>query len=92
MSRVTIGRADLISLEEARKKARQMLGSMTAGVDPNAIKHNQRAASLTLSELLEAYLIAKASLLRPTTISVYRLSRARDNRYNHESRIISSKV
>jgi integrase len=72
MSRVTIGRADLLTLEEARKKARQMLGSMAAGVDPNAIKRNQRAAALTLTELLEAYLIAKASLLRPSTISVYR--------------------
>ena len=68
--RVTIGRADLLSLEEARLKARQILLDMASGIDPTAEKRNEKVASITLIELLEEYLQVRT--LKASTASVYR--------------------
>jgi len=68
--RVTIGRADLLSLEEARLKARQILLDMASAIDPTAEKRNEKTASITLIELLEEYLQVRT--LKASTVSVYR--------------------
>jgi hypothetical protein len=68
--RFTIGRCDLMSLEDARKRARELLAGMTAGADPTAAKRIAQTASVTLAEVLDVYLATKE--LRPGTIQVYR--------------------
>jgi hypothetical protein len=68
--RVTIGRCDLLTLEEARLKARQVLLDMASGIDPTAEKRNEKIARITLIELLEEYLQVRT--LKASTASVYR--------------------
>ena len=68
--RATVGRADLISLEDARQKARKLLADMLDGFDPSAEKKNEKTASITLIELLEEYLQVRT--LKASTASVYR--------------------
>ncbi len=68
--RATIGRADLLSLEEARLKGRRLLAEMASGFDPHAEKRNKRVASITLLELLEEYLAVR--ILKESTKEVYR--------------------
>lgn len=54
--RVTIGRADLLTLDEARKHARVTLGTMATGTDPNAVKAEERARSITQGEAVKVFL------------------------------------
>ena len=54
--RVTIGRHGVLTAEEARKKARKVLGQMADGVDPVAEKRRKAARSVTLGELVDDYL------------------------------------
>jgi integrase len=68
--RVTVGRAELLSLDEGRAKARELLSKMTMGIDPNAEKRLEKVAVITLREILDVYLATKQ--LKPSTISVYR--------------------
>ena len=68
--RVTIGRCDLLTLEEARLKARQVLLDMASGIEPTAEKRNEKVASITLIELLEEYLQVRT--LKASTANVYR--------------------
>ncbi|MBS1955291.1 MAG: DUF4102 domain-containing protein [Cyanobacteria bacterium SZAS-4] len=68
--RATIGRADLITLEEARTKARKLLAEMTSGFDPHLEKRNEKANSITLIEVLEEYLAVKQ--LKKSTVTEYR--------------------
>lgn len=68
--RATIGRADLLTCEEARLKARKLLSEMLAGFDPHAEKRNEKVASVTLLEVLEEYLAVRT--LKPSTVEVYR--------------------
>ena len=68
--RVTIGKASLLTLDQARQKAREILGKMAAGVDPDAEKKSVLVSSVTLREILDVYLATKQ--LRPGTIKVYR--------------------
>ena len=68
--RTTVGRADLITLEDARAKARKLLVEMLDGFDPSAEKRNEKVASITLIELLEEYLQVRT--LKASTAKVYR--------------------
>lgn len=54
--RVTLGRHGVITAEHARRKARSVLGQMADDVDPTAEKRRQRAASVTLRDVVEDYL------------------------------------
>ena len=57
--RYTIGSASVLSLDEARKKARRALVAIDEGKDPTADKANKRAAaSLLLSSVANDYLEA----------------------------------
>jgi integrase len=68
-TRITIGKTSLMSLEEARDRARELLSKMTQGIDPNAEKKLEQVAAITLRELLQVYLATKE--LKPNTVSVY---------------------
>jgi len=68
--RVTVGKAALMTVEEAREKARQILAKMSLGVDPDAEKKSRLISAITLNEVLEVYLATKQ--LRPSTIRAYR--------------------
>lgn len=54
--RLTVGRADLLSPKDARKRAIELLAQMAAGIDPQAEKDAREASQITLSEVLDHYL------------------------------------
>ena len=60
--RVTIGRADLLSPEVARQKAKALLGDMASGQNPNRAKRAQVETAVTLSSAFEAFFKAKPHL------------------------------
>lgn len=79
--RETIGRADIMSLADARKLAEHDLRLMAEGTDPRQHRINQKeeakkqqahndALDLTLDDIFKAYL--RARTLRPTTERDYR--------------------
>lgn len=67
--RVTIGRADVFSLEVARKKAQVILGAMAEGTDPNKAKREKRAEGIIVSRAFDDFFGAKK--LSPVTVSNY---------------------
>jgi Arm DNA-binding domain len=68
--RMTIGRYPVMSVEEAREKAREFLSLMANGVDPTLQRRTDRVASITLKEVMEIYLARKEP--KATTVDVYR--------------------
>ena len=56
--RVTVGPCNVLSLQEARKKAEAVLGQFLSGIDP---KHGRRGVT-TLRQALDRYLEARHSL------------------------------
>ena len=58
--RVTIGRADVLHPEEARRRALAILSEMSAGKNPN-----QRREQLTLEQAVEAFFKARDGLAPP---------------------------
>ena len=74
VTRVSLGKADAVSVTEARKLARIRIGEMHQGIDPNAVKRLKRAAAqregFTLGQGLAIYL-AERDKLRPATKVTY---------------------
>jgi len=62
--RLTVGRADLLSVDEARKEAICLLAQMTSGTDPQVEKQKLEASLITLGEVLDHYLSMQR--LKPT--------------------------
>lgn len=61
--RHTIGPAAVLTLEEARKKARKLLVAIDDGKDPAAERDGKRAAaSLRFGDQVEAYLLARQTI------------------------------
>lgn len=54
--RITLGRHGILTADEARKRARKTLGQLADGIDPRAERERQRAASVTLREVVDDYL------------------------------------
>ncbi|MGE0266569.1 MAG: tyrosine-type recombinase/integrase [Candidatus Obscuribacterales bacterium] len=69
IARVKIGRTDVLTLEQAEKQARSLLGRIALGEDPNAERVDESANKLTLRELYEEYKSVKK--LRPKTVYIY---------------------
>jgi len=65
--RVSLGRHGEITLQEARKRAKKMLGDMVGGFDPSEERKRAVAYSETLKRLSEKYIAARPDL-RPATI------------------------
>lgn len=68
--RVTIGRHGLFTAEQARQEAKNILGMIARGVNPNDADKAKRARSVTLLEVYAAYRVARNSL-KPRTIYDY---------------------
>jgi len=67
--RHTVGSVSVLSIEEARKKARKVLVAVDEGRDPTADKATKRAsASLLFSSVAADYLEAKRSALKPRSL------------------------
>src|SRR5215203_337466 len=67
--RHTVGSVSVLSVEEARKKARKVLVAVDEGRDPSVEKASKRAsASLLFSSVAADYLEAKQSAMKPRTL------------------------
>jgi integrase len=68
--RITLGAADLLSVELARQEAKKLLGRVALGQDPQADRIDRRTKDrLTLSGFVTEYLKVKAPEVRPKTLS-----------------------
>ena len=74
--RITIGRAEDISLDKARKEAARLIGQFVDGYDPVAEKQREAVRALTLKDAFENYIAApvqkrgasKGKLRKPATV------------------------
>lgn len=60
--KTTIGKANVLSLDEARKEAKSKLGMMAKGTNPVAQKRNEEKQNITLQEILKEYLESNSDL------------------------------
>ena len=65
--RESLGDVRKVSLEDARKIARQRFAQVELGTDPAAERAQARAQALTLGVVINRYLEAKQDRLRPNT-------------------------
>lgn len=68
--RVSIGPTDLYRIEEARREAKKLLGSMAGGTDVNAARAEARARTVTLEQAADLYFANRS--LKPSTEAEYR--------------------
>jgi integrase len=72
--RVTLGPIERLTLTQAREAARRLLARTSLGEDPQDEKATKRlAAARTLHAVVDAYLAAKQSGLRPTSYKIAKL-------------------
>lgn len=68
--RVSIGRADVISVDAARKRALSILSDMSAGVDPTAEKRRAEREGITVEKAFERFFTARKTL-QAVTVETY---------------------
>ncbi|HAT7071648.1 TPA: tyrosine-type recombinase/integrase [Legionella pneumophila] len=66
VKRVTSGKYGNLTVEEARKQAKSLLGSVARGDDPIAEKKTKKVHAMTLQQVLNDYLKARKDLKPPT--------------------------
>jgi hypothetical protein len=71
--RVTIGRADVMSVDAARKRAMSILSDMAEGMDPNAEKRREALEAITLGQAFDQFFVSRTSLAE-NTVDRYRRS------------------
>ena len=71
--RVTIGRADVIGVDAARKRAMAILSDMAEGKDPNAEKRREALESITVGQSFDQFFVSRTSLAE-STVDRYRRS------------------
>jgi integrase len=64
--RVTIGRADVVGVDAARKRALGILSDMAMGVDPNAEKRRVEQESVTLSQAFDRFFATRTTIADST--------------------------
>jgi integrase len=69
--RVTIGRADVISVDDARKRAMSILSDMAEGKDPNAEKRREAQETITVGQAFDQFFASRTSLAA-STVDGYR--------------------
>lgn len=69
--RVTIGRHEILTSEEARQRAKTILGCVSQGLNPNDEDRARRARSVTVREVQEDFLAVRKNL-RASTVRDYR--------------------
>lgn len=67
--KMTIGRANIFSLTDARSEAKEKLAQLAKGIDPVAEKRKQSVASISLEESINKYLNTRT--LKPGTVTTY---------------------
>lgn len=70
VKRITLGRCDELSLDQARKMASSLLGQIAAGADPILERQTQALQATTLGQAYAAYLKARKGL-KPKTLYLY---------------------
>lgn len=73
--RVSLGRADVLSVEEARRRGLSALSDMAGGIDPNQEKRRVAQESVTLEQAFDQFFEARRTM---TDSSVDAYSRTRD--------------
>ncbi|MEM9060545.1 MAG: integrase family protein [Pseudomonadota bacterium] len=73
--RVTIGRADVLSPEVARKRAVVLLAEMAEGTDPNEVRRRASAEGVSLAEAFESFFEARPHLSGHTVAGYGRTAR-----------------
>jgi integrase len=68
--RMTLGRYGTMAPDQARKAALAVLAHVRLGADPQAEKSRQRA-SLTVADLIDAFLDSRVAKLKPNTRAAY---------------------
>lgn len=71
--RVTIGKHGVFTTEQARNRARSILGQIATGINPNEAKREDRAKRITLEEAFADFLLARKNLA-PLTVAGYKRS------------------
>jgi integrase len=69
--RLTIGRADVLTIEQAWEDARAKLAEIYRGIDPKVSAAQRKRAAMTVAEVLEDY-IKTSSNLAPKTLELHR--------------------
>ena len=69
--RVTIGRADVLSVDVARKRALTILSDMAEGKDPNAEKRREAQEGITLGQAFDRFFDMRSTLTEGT-VDIYR--------------------
>jgi integrase len=69
----TLGRYPAMTIEQARKKARQTLNSYSAGANPNNEERDSHIKSITLGQTMNDYIHGRNAQLKPKTISDYNI-------------------
>jgi len=67
--KMTIGRANIFSLDDARRDAKDKLALMAKGIDPIALKKQEQVAGITLEEAFKQYCETRS--LKPRTVKTY---------------------
>lgn len=67
--RVTLGKHDVLTTEEARKLAKGKLAAMAHDINPNAVEREGRAKAITLQEVYDEYIGTRR--LKPKTLRDY---------------------
>lgn len=65
VKRVTLGKYGNLTVEEARKQAKALLGSVARGDDPIAEMKTKKVHAMTLQQVLNDYLKARKDLKPP---------------------------
>lgn len=70
--RVSLGRADVLSVEEARRRAKSILAEMSAGIDPTQKRREAEREAVTCARAFELFEASKPSLATCTRDSYRR--------------------
>ena len=66
---MSLGKSEAVSHEKARAKAREIIGKVSLGEDPQATKTDRRIKDRrTMRALVDRYLEAKKTELRPRSL------------------------
>ncbi|MCK9276242.1 MAG: tyrosine-type recombinase/integrase [Syntrophales bacterium] len=70
--RVTLGKHGVLALQEARKRALRELSKMSEGIDPIKEKKRAKAQSVTLEQVVEAYLKDRRNLKESSRADIFK--------------------
>jgi len=69
----TLGHYPAMTIEQARKKARQTLNAFSVGINPKKEQIDKAVKSITLGQTMNDYIYGRNAQLKPKTISDYNI-------------------